>query len=225
MSSVLFTLALLIPMPVMLRDAWTMPQTSFEITDQLGVSNYYAPIGFASLTIIVIGLIVTWAGYIKGVGWTWFVLFVIASGWAFPVLILPQFHWRNMLPIAQWPPLRVSSHPRLEFAQSVLTLLLMALALGLTVKRFVLADHRWDLKISRGAVAVSGILFTLLVLLLTPAMFDNALTTTDTRIRDVVIEPAAAIADQVAIPNWYAAAGITSLAIIAIGLIVTWAGY
>ena len=223
--SVLFTLALLIQTPAVLANAWTVSQTSLDIAHHLGVSNYYAPIGFASLTIIVIGLIVTWAGYIKGVGWTWFVLFVIAWGWAFPVLILPQFHWRNMLPIAQWPPLRVSSHPILEFAQSVLTLLLMALALGLTVKRFVLADHRWDLKISRGAVAVSGILFTLAVLLLTPAMLDNALTTHETRFRDIAIEPPTAIADQVAIPNWYAAAGITSLAIIAIGLIVTWAGY
>jgi hypothetical protein len=211
-SSILFTLALLIPMPAMLVNAWT--------------GNYHAQIGFDCLAIIVIGLIVTWAGYIKGVGWTWFVMFVIACGWAFPVLVLPEFHWRNMLPIAQWPPLRVSSHPRLEFAQSVLTLLLMVLALVVPVKTFVLANHRrWDLRIRRSAVAVSGILFTLALLVLTPAMLEDARVTHEARFRDIMNEPPAAITDQVAIPNWYAPVGITSVAVIAIGLIVTWAGY
>lgn len=191
----------------------------------MGVGNHYAFIGFASLAIIVIGLIVTWAGYIKGVGWTWFVLLVIAWGWVFPVLVLPEFHWRNMLPIAQWPPLRAASHPRLDFAQSVLTLLLMVLALALTVKRLVLAHRRWDLKIRPSAVAVSAILFTLALLMVTPAMLDDARTTYETRLRDIANEPPAAIADQVVIPNWYAPSGISSLAIIAIGLIVTWAAY
>jgi energy-coupling factor transporter transmembrane protein EcfT len=138
-SSVLLTLALLIPMPAMLGNAWTVPQTRFDIAGRMGIQNYYAPIGFASLAIIVIGLIVTWAGYIKGVRWTWFVMFLIAWGWAFPVLVLAEFHWRNMLPIAQWPPLALKGRgPQLGFAEAVLTLLLMVLALVLPAKTFIL---------------------------------------------------------------------------------------
>ena len=141
-SSILFTLALLIPMPAMLGNAWTVHQDHFHVTGGMGVQNYYAPIGFASLAIIVIGLIVTWAGYIKGVRWTWFVMFLIAWGWEFPVLVLAGFHWRNMLPIAQWPPLALRGRgPQLGFAGSVLTLLLMVLALALPVKTFVLGDR------------------------------------------------------------------------------------
>jgi hypothetical protein len=145
-SSVLFTLALLIPMPAMLGNARTVPQTRFVIAGRLGYPNYFPPLGFASLAIITIGLIVTWAGYIKGVRWTWFLMFLIAWGWAFPVLVLPEFHWRNMLPVAQWPqwpPLALTGRgPQLGFAGSVLTCLLMLIALALPVKTFLLGTHR-----------------------------------------------------------------------------------
>ncbi len=36
--------------------------------------------GIASLTIICIGLIVTWMGYVKRLRWTWFVLLIIVWG-------------------------------------------------------------------------------------------------------------------------------------------------
>jgi hypothetical protein len=45
--------------------------------------------GVLSLTIILIGLIVIWAGYVKRTRWTWFVMFIIVFGWAFTELILP----------------------------------------------------------------------------------------------------------------------------------------
>ena len=142
-SSIIFTFALLIPVPAMLGNAWTVRHVRFDIALRMGYQNYYAPIGFASLAIIVIGLIVTWAGYIKGVRWTWFVMFLVAWGWAFPVLVLSEFHWRNMLPIAQWPPLALTGRgPQLGFAGSILTFLLMVLALVLPVKTFVLSNDR-----------------------------------------------------------------------------------
>ena len=141
-SSILFTLALVIPMPAMLGNAWTVPQTGFHTAGRMGVPNYYAFIGFASLAIIVIGLIVTWAGYIKGVRWAWFVLFLITWGWAFPVLVLAEFHWRNMMPLAQWPPpARTGRGPQLGFTASALTFLLMVLALVVPVKTFVLGKR------------------------------------------------------------------------------------
>ena len=142
-SSMLFTLALLIPMPAMLGNAWTARQTLLHVAGRMGVQNYYAPIGFASLAIILIGLIVTWSGCIKGVRWAWFVLFLITWGWAFPVLVLAEFHWRNMMPIAQWPPLAQRGRgPQLGFAGSVLTFLLMVVGLALPVKTFVLGNRK-----------------------------------------------------------------------------------
>lgn len=141
-SSILFTLALLIPLPAMLGNAWTVPQRYLEITDSLGVQNYFVPIGFASLAVIMAGLIVTWAGYIKGVRWAWFVLFVITWVWAFPVLVLAEFHWRNMLPIAEWHPLAQTSRGLWAgFAESVLPWLLMVLALVIPFKTFVQGSH------------------------------------------------------------------------------------
>ena len=140
-SSMLFTLALLIPAPPMLWNAWTVRQTLIVVAGRMLVPNYYAPIGLASLAIILIGLIVTWTGYVRGVRWTWFVMFLIAWGWAFPVLVLAGFHWRNMMPMAQWPTPRTGRGPQLGFTASALTFLLMVLALALPVKTFV-SSHR-----------------------------------------------------------------------------------
>jgi hypothetical protein len=145
LSSLLFTLGLLIPMPSMLGNAWTVRQMRLVIAGGFGLWNYFAPIGFTSLAIIVIGLIVTWSGYIKGVRWTWFVMFMIAWGWACPVLVLPEFHWRNMLPISQWPqwpPLILTGvGPQLGFPESVVAFLLMVLALALPAKTFLVGNH------------------------------------------------------------------------------------
>lgn len=144
-SSVLLTLALLIPLPAMLGNAWTVRRMRLVIAGGLGHPNYFAPIGFASLAIIVVGLIVIWRGYIKGVRWTWFVMFLIAWGWALPVLVLPEFHWRNMLPISQWPqwpPLILTGvGPQLGFVESVVAFLLMVLALALPAKTFLLGNQ------------------------------------------------------------------------------------
>ena len=144
-SSVLFTLALLIQTPAVLANAWTVSQTSLDIAHHLGVSNYYAPIGFASLTIIVIGLIVTWAGYIKGVRWTWFVMFVIVWVWAFPVLLLPYLQlWRNVVAITEWLPDAIKqSGPSRDFVEVVLIFVLMVLALVLPVKTLFLGAKGW----------------------------------------------------------------------------------
>ncbi|HLW80292.1 MAG TPA: hypothetical protein VKU44_11920 [Terriglobia bacterium] len=96
----------------------------------------------------------------------------------------------------------------LAVTREVLTLPLMALALALTVKRFVLANRQWDFKVPRGAVAVSGILFTLALLMLVPAMLNSARVTHETRLRDIANEPPAAIADQVVMPNYHAPIGL-----------------
>jgi hypothetical protein len=42
-------------------------------------------LGAVSLTVIAIGLIVTWMGYVR-IRWTWFVMFALVWGWAYPIL-------------------------------------------------------------------------------------------------------------------------------------------
>ena len=46
-------------------------------------------LGIASLSIILIGLIVLWTGYVKRSRSAWLVMFVIVWFWAFPLFMLP----------------------------------------------------------------------------------------------------------------------------------------
>lgn len=153
-SSVLFTLALLLLTPRMLDIARVTHQTRFrDISvdteaatpqDQVVMPNFDAPLGITSLAIIVIGLVVTWAGYIKGVRWTWFVMLVIVWLWAFPVLVLPLFTpWPGMDWIAQTLAPTLESAIRetgiaREGVKVLLIFLLMVVALVLPVKTFIL---------------------------------------------------------------------------------------
>ena len=145
-SSILFTLALLWLVPPILEIARATHQSRFRdisstpeagiAQDQIVIPNYDAPIGFASLAVIGIGLIVKWAGYIRGVRWTWFVMFVVVWVWAFPVLLLPSL--QHMAPIKEWLPEVRESGPARNFVELVLIFLLMVLALILPVKTFIL---------------------------------------------------------------------------------------
>jgi hypothetical protein len=78
-SSIFFTIALL----------WLAP-TSVNMASVTRDMNIQA-FGFSLSAIILIGLIVTWAGFVNRVRWAWFVMFVIVWVWVFPWLILPFF--------------------------------------------------------------------------------------------------------------------------------------
>src|SRR5260370_18751173 len=88
-SSVLFTVALLafIPQSVMWASTWHME--TIRITEGFSMGNHYAPMGFASLTIYLVGLIVIWSGYVHRALWAWLAMLVIVWGFAFPVLMFP----------------------------------------------------------------------------------------------------------------------------------------
>jgi hypothetical protein len=92
-STVLFTIALLGLVPPLFRNAFTgHDKAAFQRLDwalQL-YTRMIDRLSIASLAIVLIGLIVVWAGYSKKVRWTWFVMFVIVWGWAFPVLVFPD---------------------------------------------------------------------------------------------------------------------------------------
>jgi hypothetical protein len=141
-ASVFFTLAFLVLTPAMWRAAATIRQSSVwaHTSSPYCFQDYFAPAGIASLAIIVIGLIVTWAGYIRRVRWTWFVMLVIVWVWAFPVLMLPYLRpRRGVETIAQSFAGAISeSGTERSYAEAVLAFLLMVLALALPVKTFIL---------------------------------------------------------------------------------------
>jgi len=87
-SSVLFSLCFATLIPHNLRYASTWHQRFFPGSRSL-MENQFAPIGFASLAVVFIGLIVVWAGYAKRVRWTWFVMFIVVWCFAFPLYALP----------------------------------------------------------------------------------------------------------------------------------------
>jgi len=153
LSSILFTVALLMLVPTAfelantthqrrLRDISTVADGS-AVGDQIAIPNYYAPLGFASLTIIAIGLVVTWTGYIKGSRWTYSVMFVIVWLWAFPVIMLPLLRgfiipfWRTL----EWirmvkEAIRVNGVER-DTLEPLVASLLMVLAFVLSAKTFI----------------------------------------------------------------------------------------
>ena len=151
-SSMLFTVALLLLAPSMFALAGTTHQARFRdiasgaeasaVGDQIAIPNNWAPLGFASLTIIAIGLVVTWTGYIKGSRWTYFVMCVIVWLWALPVLVLPLLHvvipsWRTV----EWIRMVKEAISMNGVARSILepfvAFMLMVLALVLPVKTLV----------------------------------------------------------------------------------------
>ena len=88
-SRIVLTICLVALLPESLNYASTWRQVFLQESDSLRVANYVAPMGFASLAIIIIGLTVIWTGYSKQMRWAWFLVFVITWVFIFPVYILP----------------------------------------------------------------------------------------------------------------------------------------
>lgn len=97
LSSVLFTVALLSAVPWCWNNAagnnfygYLRPvqNGAFQQTEpgSRALAQTVSQLGMVSLTVIAIGLIVTWMGYVKRVRWTWFVMFILVWGWAYPIL-------------------------------------------------------------------------------------------------------------------------------------------
>jgi len=140
-SSILFTLALLTLASPMGGAAATVRESSLWGPGPLyRFQVCFAPAGFASLAVIASGLIVTWAGYIKAVRWTWFVMFVIVWVWAFPVLVLPYLRpWRGEATMAQSFASSISEGGLARnFVEVFLIFLLMVLGLVLPARTFIL---------------------------------------------------------------------------------------
>jgi hypothetical protein len=151
-STVLFTVVFLWATPIFLADALTWRRSMFQETDQLWVSNYLAPVGFASLAIILIGLIVAWTGYINRIRWAWLVMFIIVWVWAFPVMILPILQHRNGISLTEWfqTAMRVSSLYR-DLAVTVLMFSLLVVVLILPIKSLSSDDRQPEAMLNQGS--------------------------------------------------------------------------
>ena len=151
-SSVLFTVAFLLLTPRMIDWALATHQSRFRdrafypepgiAWDQVVIPNYYAPLGITSLAIIAIGLLVTWAGYAKGLRWTWFVMFVIVWVWTFPIWVLPIHPWTD---ISLFGPTLASALREAGMArdavEALLAFVLMVLALVLPARTFIMGPE------------------------------------------------------------------------------------
>ena len=140
-SSLLFTIALLGLVPWFLSAALAgHDKVSLQMLD-LGFraeARRAGDLGIASLSIISIGLIVTWTGYVNRVRWTWFIMFIIVWVWAFPLLVLPLLQNPVSLTWAEWlfSAIYQPGSPR-AWAESVLIFALMVIALLLPLKSFI----------------------------------------------------------------------------------------
>lgn len=140
-SSVLFTIALLMMAPVMWWNAMTGWESNpFDSGELYRAFDRYAPSGFASLAVIAIGLIVAWMGYIRLVRWTWFVMFLIVWAWYFPLSMLPNLQGWPHIYIIGWldigTAIREPGMSRI-YVKECLAFLLMLIALILPLRAFI----------------------------------------------------------------------------------------
>ncbi len=138
-SAVLFTIALLCALPASLRNAQEGYRGTSHVND-ICCGLYFhtmGDLGVASLAIIFIALIVTWAGYAKCLRSAWFVMFVVVWGWAFPLLALPLLKHLSRLTFVEmlYGALHGYPYPRI-WVKGILTFSLMAIALLLPIKSF-----------------------------------------------------------------------------------------
>ena len=137
-SSLLFTIALGCLIPSEFANALAGHRNRASLGPAFAeIAELLSSLGVASLAIILIGLIVTWTGYVKRVRWTWFVIFVIVFVWAFPLMILPLLQHSIALTASEWFMGAVKEPgPARAVAEEILIFALMVIALFLPVKSF-----------------------------------------------------------------------------------------
>ena len=137
-SSVLFTIALLCFWPRALGDVLAGHDKSVLANLDAGVQmaiKASADRGVADLAIILIGLLITWTGYFRRVGWAWFAMLIVVCAWAFPLFMLPYLPIR--IDISEWVYGAIHQSGLLRSAaRDVLLFILMVIALVLPIRSF-----------------------------------------------------------------------------------------
>lgn len=145
-ASVFFTIALLYMLPICWSSALTgRDRKALEALD----AGYQAAaqttgyLGIASMAVVLIGLIVTWTGYVRSVRSAWFVMFIVVWVWAFPLILLPFLPDIKLIPLAELVSraLREPGTSRTS-VRSVLIFTLMLIALILPIKSFFWGQNR-----------------------------------------------------------------------------------
>ncbi len=101
-SAWLFSLCLVLSIPVALSNASTWNELTIRLPLG-GMWNFLAPLGFAYLGIVAIGLVVLWTGYRKRERWAWFIMLIALLFFYFPLYVLPvvlqsrRFGWPHLL--------------------------------------------------------------------------------------------------------------------------------
>ncbi len=167
-SSVLFTIALLNLLPAgrwyfsSPTDAVALARLDAGFRAQLQAWHY---LGIASLAIILIGLIVTWTGYVKRARSAWLVMFVVTWAWAFPLFAWPYLKGPRVFTLPEWifNAIYEPGSPRTA-AQLVVTVSLMVVALLLPMKSFFLARQEPAPILSRTLVGRSAVTVLLILI-------------------------------------------------------------
>jgi hypothetical protein len=87
-SGVLFTVCFLSIARWHLKWALTVTTRHIGVTDTYARLNYEASTAFASLALVIIGLVVVWVGYQKKDRWSWFIMLVFVCVYFVPVHML-----------------------------------------------------------------------------------------------------------------------------------------
>jgi len=143
-ASVLFTIALLCLIPASWGSALSGHDKAFLAQLDAGLraaAITMSYVGFASLAIILIALIVLWTGYVKRDRSAWLVMFIVVWLWAFPLFMFPLVsalvHRNFVLTFSEtlYDALAEPGSPR-SAVESVLIFSLMMIGLLLPIRRF-----------------------------------------------------------------------------------------
>lgn len=133
-SALLQSLCLLSFLPGGLRMASTWKQAYID-TGLGRESNLLAPLGFLSITLVCVGMIVLWTGYRKQEKWAYAVMVLLLFGYEFPITVLPA-----LVSTYSFSDLLQSAHA--DFlgsmaATGIFAFVVMTIALLLPVKSFI----------------------------------------------------------------------------------------
>jgi len=139
-SSCILTACLLSLVPADLRFAATWRTRQIPVMDRVYRLNYESDIAFASLALVVIGLIVIWSGFQRKMPWSWVVMAVFVCVYFVPVYLLDVFLDIKRVGWSWWIGVIRDAREGYPFAQLSIRLLLtfafMALALFLPLQSF-----------------------------------------------------------------------------------------
>ncbi len=138
-SGVLFTICLLTIAWWDLKFAATWRTRHWDM-GRLAIPNYDASIAFASLALVIIGLIVIWTGYQKRMRWSWFIMVVFVCVYFVPANLVDVFLDISRVGWRWWPGVVQDAMEGRPFAigaiRGLVILALMIIALLVPIRAF-----------------------------------------------------------------------------------------